>query len=144
MREIKFRAWHIFSEKMYYGGELDEFNTEKSEIQHEDELYIGMKGDLFLANSDSLYERNTKEFILMQFAGLKDKNGKEIYEGDIVKTDAKTNPNSKVVFHQGVFGLVAGDSRHYPLRSFFPGGTSESVVTIDFEIIGNIYENQKL
>ena len=69
---------------------------------------------------------------LMQFTGLKDKNGKEIYEGDIVCADRHSAPNFQVIFHEGAFRL-----RDHINRIM-------NQVTSGFEVIGNIYENPSL
>jgi hypothetical protein len=71
----------------------------------------------------------------MQFTGLKDKNGKEIYEGDRVKMTFKTN---KVITKENS-AVVKWDAKK---ARFTPGRLS--MKDTDIEVIGNIYENREL
>ena len=76
MREIKFRAWHNNAKR--YMEDLC--------------LYLdsGELGDV----SECFHNLENKEdYVLEQYTGLKDKNGKEIYEGDIVEFDDFHSPN---------------------------------------------------
>lgn len=123
-REIKFRAWDIVKKKMCNKLTIDYCNEYGfNNAYHEDDSGFG---DIP---------------ILMQFTGLKDKNEKEIYEGDIVKTrwieDDKIY-TGKVIFKDGCFRL-------YVERFFVPVFDSEySSYIRELEILGNIYENPEL
>jgi len=116
-RDIKFRFWQPEVEIMSVGLTLREI--EQSAIENTKSPFI-------------------KDHIPMQFTGLLDKNGKEIYEGDIFKedlTDEQGNPIvSYVVFKDGMFTDNAGDE---PLADIIGRDTNA-------EIIGNIYENPDL
>ena len=108
MREIKFRAWDIDKQKYIYFS-----------------LY-----DLFLA-----YEPPdlNEEMIFEEYTGLKDKNGKEIYEGDIWKRDT-TICVVEFKFAAWHLSYLSG-----PVQ--YPCSYSNAITG---EIIGNIYENSEL
>lgn len=112
-REIKFRAWDLYNKKMVDVGELGD---------------IQVKPDLDFAN----YE-------VMQFTGLKDKNGKEIYEGDIIRYKSTYYGNQKI--HTTLIEWkddLEHDGFGEPLAMgyIFHG--------IENEVIGNIYQNPNL
>lgn len=117
MREIKFRAWDKLNKEM--------FNVEIIDFQ-EKKLY-----------EDTVSYRNFKNIELMQYTGLKDKNGKEIYEGDILsnRNDEKLY---KVIFEDGSFRVeFKGDFEEYSFDLI-------DVVAQGCEVVGNIYENLEL
>ena len=122
MREIKFRAWDKVKNKM--------LNIKKVEWHATDGFYSHVNGISCHAN---------KDIILMQYTGLKDKNGKEIYEGDIVKYTMRDN-----------FGGETGTSVvrwNDNCCGFRPFSCDYELDKREFEIIeiiGNIYENPEL
>ena len=106
MREIKFRIWDKIN-RMW----LRCFNVNLFDI-----------GDL-------------PNVELMQYTGIKDKNGKEVYEGDIViLNDAEEENKCIVKYKYGSYILVDGDLRE----------DLSNVEDKFLEVIGNIYENKNL
>lgn len=122
MRKIKFRAWDKENEKMM---KVSSLHLENKEIS------VKENGTFHLFRMQDL----------MQYTGLKDKNGKEIYEGDIVliKLDETSTWHKTVVgFKKGAFIANLIDKEDY-VYIFHHGFTGD-----DFEIIGNVYENKNL
>lgn len=129
MRPLKFRAWNKKEKKMYPSYAHQGKNKR---------LYVAWLKD------DSDYV----DLELMQFTGLSDKNGKEVYEGDVCRFyPVKGEP---ILFH----GLAYVDNKKVGgswkiIRCDNEGGEdwgldSSSFWNEDYEVIGTIYENPEL
>ena len=119
MKEIKFRAWDKENKKMVYSG------TDDFWFMSFDNESIGILG---CHNIGGDPDTTIDSFELMQFVGLTDKNGKKIYEGDIVSS---SNKGIKKVFWSKLDCQFAIDGTYLYRMA-------------DIEIIGNIYENPEL
>lgn len=116
-REIKFRGKH--SNKWIYGYLLKSIDDNK--------CYISVSLDQFY---------QVKEETISQYTGLKDKNGAEIYEGDIIEyKDSIGKHIEEVKFDKGCFyaGLHGGSSTRV---------SPKLINTRISKVIGNIYENE--
>ena len=126
----KFRAWI---------SEADTMTNDLKGIDFENETVVLKKfywEDGFPVEEE-VFEVEIGNAILMQSTGLKDKNGKEIFEGDIVKMakDVYSEPTHyEVVKHRG--GAYRLESKQH--------GCELWLRHTDCELVGNIYENKEL
>lgn len=128
MREIKFRAW--IGEEMV-----------------KDPIIYGVNGDQMAVGSrlneglDNFFIDGEGKYHLMQFTGLKDKNGKEIYEGDICKI--RTTEDFNCI---DMVGEVRWLEKHWCFRIVVADhdGWSPNEFVKWVKIIGNIHENPEL
>ena len=131
MKEIKFRAWLKEDKKMVNVETMD--FTDKSIQYLEKSEFI---------NAYLLRRVGFDDIELMQYIGLRDKNGKEIYEGDIIKYkfpyDTRLKHISPVKFleTEASFGIKDRYGNEIPLYTISANNY--------FEVIGNIYENKNL
>lgn len=133
-REIKFRAWNKINsnprERMIYSATLT------------------FDGKVLMPNGEEW------EIPVMQYTGLKDKNGKEIYEGDILQFSNKREWYRTDMFNMRLLGRTEKEKQEFLDRQPY----ERRIVTIpkdyewllsteiqtEWEVIGNIYENPEL
>lgn len=121
-REIKFRAWNKKEKYIELVDDLQMFNNQ---------LYIGIPGEDYFLGKDDVE--------LMQYTGLHDKNGKEIYEGDIVQglfaDQEELEIKGQVIYSNGQasYIVIASNNDEWEL------GYLDNL-----EVIGNIYDNPEL
>jgi uncharacterized phage protein (TIGR01671 family) len=133
MRKIKFRAWHNEDEHM--------INSDRgvyTALQHCMNVTIG-SGFSSCDTSPKKYR-----YTLMQFTGLYDSKGIEIFEGDILEicnTTSKNNIRYKVDFSEGEFRLL---HKHGIWGRISQIEIAKMKFDVEFLVIGNMYENPEL
>ena len=121
----KFRAWTEEGKVMYY------------------DVYP-FKDDTLLLSYDEIAfdEVPASDFILMQYTGLRDKNGREIYEGDVVRYECCFESYVEEVIYDDKhcnFGTIDKNEKTFSLDALI------SDFDVDcFEVVGNKYENLEL
>ena len=118
---LRFRAWDKETKTMNGMAEIYRNRNQEIELRPRDE-----------------------DIILMQSTGLKDKNGKEIFEGDVIaiEVDDTGTPINARVFQNSKIGVlmfhVFEDNEDVPMVELLEDNS------VAFEIIGNVYENPEL
>lgn len=149
MRAIKFRAWDAKYKYMNYkvmvgmygDNVMDDENYTACSMWIEPKK-VDYKCEPYWAH----FEPYHKDILLMQYTGLKDKNGKEIYEGDIVIVTCysyeqiESESTGEVVYSEALacFALSDGENGFATLSDL------QGPFRTEYEVIGNIYDNPDL
>lgn len=125
MREIKFRCWHNLAKSIW-----NEKHTKVIEYEA-GMIYDEKPGDCLLWKNQGQYIES-----IMQYTGLKDKNGVEIFEGDVVMGFKPSHgiEKTEIIFDKGSF-LFKGSM--WPVYYW-------TIEDSYIEVIGNIYEHPAL
>lgn len=140
MRDIRFRAWDKKKNDWF-----DEYDGE---------LYIELNGNINFGWNGEVMDDYTDRVILLQYTGLKDSNGVEIYEGDILKCTSRIYTNLGATgtgeYEENIKQVIWKDDS-WGTRIISSNLTSKGaeksglVISAKYaEIIGNIYENPEL
>lgn len=135
MREIKFRAWDEINNKWIDGCDLI--------MESNGRVWVGD------VNNPPMIQIKSENVVF--FTGLKDKNGKEIFDGDVVKNSRCGSNQLMLVKWTDAIEEVSSDgvewTRQKPGFDFEKIGNGMTYVFVaskDLKIIGNIYENPEL
>lgn len=122
----KFRAWTEEGKVMYY--DVYPFKDDTLLLKYDEFAFDGVPAS---------------DFILMQSTGLKDKNGKEIFEGDVVKYKSGCYTyTEEVAYNKNFAGFGVRDANAVIIFTF--GELAEDIDLSSLEVVGNIYNNPGL
>lgn len=126
----KYRAWHNELGRMMLVKTMFFFANELEELELNDSI---------MNDNIPVYPDEIK---LMQSTGLKDKNGKEIFEGDILAIETDEGILNVNIFWDSKHALFMFESKKYNEKDLLAELVEDN--TYPFEIAGNIYENPEL
>ena len=158
MREIKFRAWVTYYDEAF----MLNLDMVKNKYDFENGFVLAFVEDAYEGFSCHELMSQEPDLIIMQYTGLRDKNGVEIYEGDVVSILDKTTRKKPFIGEVKWNGIIAGfeafpkgqewgmflhghpmlTAEIIPELQKFIGNDKTQGRTI--EVIGNIYENKDL
>lgn len=146
VKNIKFRAWNKLEKRMESVNSIKFFLNAYTMVstRYRDEKSKKIYDDQFAYGQ----EDGSDNVILMQYTGLKDKHGKEIYEGDIVElVNTYKGMNTKSIVEIAFIDFTfAGKwkSEYSPSGYMYNPLCSYNFPIVTIEVIGNIYENPEL
>ncbi|UII80034.1 YopX family protein [Flagellimonas sp. CMM7] len=137
MGNTKFRAKDLSNNQWVYGFYFETGNNSEGWIVEPDyEEHPELSGNP-IEDLTSCYPVDIDT--VGQFTGLKDKKGKDVYEGDIVGYGPDDPSIAKVVFHKGYYGLIYNTWKPDSRPSII-----DDLDTQTMELIGNIYDSPEL
>ena len=131
-RKIKFRVWNKIYQEMFYTS----FSKNNN---YDEKIYLTLDGQL---RGDFKYCGDvdcSENYVIQQYTGLKDKNGVEIYEGDILIFRPCYDESLGGQFGNSVFSVYFADGAFR-----FGDQLADQEGASYYEIIGNIFENPEL
>ncbi|WP_130893090.1 YopX family protein [Paraprevotella xylaniphila] len=147
MKRIRFRGKSLDSGKWMYGDLIE--NQGEYYIYHAcTETTLSDEG-----NTITIVATKVQNETVGQYTGLQDRNGKEIYEGDIVEQIVTNGYDygliSEVCFDNGVFGIKHKSYKDYVVSrfvysSYWNDGHAHGTISYEYELKGNIYDNPDL
>ena len=140
---FKFRIWHKKRKKMY-----DVLHLHTATWTNGGE-WVTAKGFNIITQQDIHIQIENKDGILMQCTGLKDKHGKLIYEGDIVKVQCNREDKCGLFYKTGIIAYELNEKNgHGHADSSFYLKLNNGMCALfskeKCEVIGNIYDNPEL
>lgn len=140
MRDIKFRGKPTQNNTSYFDD--DDWVYGSLTIQ-KDKYYIVLEVIENIKRDDyAVYMIEVIPETIGQYTGLKDKNGKEIYEGDIINFDYIKERNYEIVFEDGTYWIRDKDNQYISLHEVVE--ICKRPNNWKVEVIGNIYDNSEL
>ena len=132
MKDLRFRVWHVRENRMYYRGYQKFLHVLLCEKD---------AGDAD-GNGKPVKRASYGDCLLLESTGLRDKNDREIFEGDIVRVRQKGSEFTAVV---GSVPDMFGSRKLHPLQSLLKQhGIAGNPDNLIIEILGNEYENAEL
>ena len=163
MRTIKFRVWDKAINKMITQENVRKFLDETISVKWEDKFpyfsdewypaYEILTIFDYLKDFQEItikrYEPSENRFDIMQYTGLHDKNGKEIYEGDIIKSYFENGLGAEnkclIIYDEYLCAFMGQELRTKQQYLFNEGNPNKKDKQLKYtEVIGNIYDNKNL